>query len=98
MVRIPSGWSMTLHIDNQSASDFVNPFLEISYRDAEYQSRTLSAATISSGGAADFDIPLGGCLFSGKLFWLGVRLRDAGGASFYWEFQFYLEGADAGRS
>ena len=96
-VRIPSGWGMSLHIDNQSAADFVNPVLELSYRGAEHQSRTLSAATIPSGGSADFDIPLGDCLFSGKLFWLGVRLRDAGGASFYWEFQFYLEGAGAGR-
>lgn len=91
MVRIPSDWIMTLHIDNRSATDFVSPVLEISYRGAENKSRTLSAATIPSGGAADFDIPLGDCLFSGKLLWLGVRLRDAGGASFYWEFQFYLE-------
>ena len=91
MVRIPSDWIMTLHIDNRSASDFVSPVLEISYRGAENKSRTLSAATIPSGGSADFDIPLGDCLFSGKLLWLGVRLRDAGGASFYWEFQFYLE-------
>ncbi len=91
MVRIPSDWIMTLHIDNRSATDFVSPVLEISYRGAENKSRTLSAATIPSGGSADFDIPLGDCLFSGKLLWLGVRLRDAGGASFYWEFQFYLE-------
>ena len=91
MVRIPSDWNMTLHIDNRSASDFVSPVLEITYRGAERQSQTLSADTIPSGGSADFDIPLGDCLVSGKLFWLGVRLRDAGGASFYWEFQFYLE-------
>ena len=91
MVRIPSDWNMTLHIDNRSASDFVSPVLEITYRGAERQSQTLSAATIPSGGSADFNIPLGDCLVSGKLFWLCVRLRDAGGASFYWEFQFYLE-------
>ena len=91
MVRIPSDWNMTLHIDNRSASDFVSPVLEITYRGAERQSQTLSAATIPSGGSADFNIPLGDCPVSGKLFWLGVRLRDAKGASFYWEFQFYLE-------
>lgn len=67
MVRIPSDWIMTLHIDNRSASDFMSPVLEISYRGAENKSRTLSAATIPSGGSADFDIPLGDCLFSGKL-------------------------------
>ena len=91
-VYFPSNWLMSLHIDNQSASDFVNPVLEVSYRGGERdQTMTRSYSTVSSGESADFDIPLSGRNISGKLLWLGIRLKDEGGASFYWEFQFYLE-------
>ena len=91
MVQFPADWSIRLHIDNQSAADFQEPVLEISYRGGERQSQTFAANTIQSGESTDFDIPLGGHWISAKLFWLGVRLVDAGGNFFYWEFQFYLE-------
>ena len=90
-VLFPADWTLRLHIDNQSASDVVSPVLECEFRGAEDLTWQRSASAIPSGESADFDIPLGQCKVSGRLCWLGVRLEDAGGTSFYWDFQFYLE-------
>lgn len=96
-IRFPADWSMTLHIDNQSAADVISPMLNCSFHGAEGQDWHTNIPTIPSGESADCDIPLGQCRISGRLGWLGVRLEDTAGTSFYWEFQFYLEGAGAGR-
>ena len=90
-IRFPADWSMTLHIDNQSASDVISPMLNCSFHGAEGQDWRSNAPIIPSGESADFDIPLGECRISGRLGWLGIRLEDNAGTSLYWEFQFYLE-------
>lgn len=84
----PDEWTLTLHIENESAADFVSPHLEITY-DGEVASQTLP--TIPSGAARDIAIPLGGRNIRGRLCNMGVRLEDAGGMSMYWNLQFYLE-------
>ena len=84
----PDEWTLNLHIENESAADFVSPRLEITY-DREVASQTLP--TIPSGAARDIAIPLGGRNIRGRLCNMGVQLEDAGGTSMYWNFQFYLE-------
>ncbi len=91
IVQIPSDWSMTLHIDNESAADVVTPVVKSAFDGTERITRQVTNRTIPSGESADFIIPLNGFRISGKLGWLRVRLEDAAGSSFYWEFQFYLE-------
>jgi len=84
----PADWTLALHIDNESAADFVSPRLEVAF-DGREDSQNLP--TIPSGTARDITIPLGGRKISGRLCNMSVRLEEAGGASMYWNFQFYLE-------
>ena len=84
----PEDWALTLHIENESAADFVAPRLEVTF-DGSASSQNLP--TIPSGTDRDITIPLGGRQISGRLCNLAVRLEEAGGMSMYWNFQFYLE-------
>jgi hypothetical protein len=83
----PEDWALTLHIENESAADFVAPRLEVTF-DGSASSQNLP--TIPSGTDRDITIPLGGRQIPGRLCNLAVRLEDAEGASMYWNFQFYL--------
>jgi serine/threonine protein kinase len=83
----PADWTLALHIDNESAADFVAPRLEVTF-DGSASSQNLP--TTPSGTDRDITIPLGGRQIPGRLCNLAVRLEDAEGASMYWNFQFYL--------